>query len=156
MLKTKYKVSKLNHIGNDRKFSVFKCTILKEQCHISRIFSFPFFLPFYKLLMDLFSLKHIICIIFTFLYIQRQQIAAKSLSLQRLHPASIFAFSHASNILFTLAKIDTILSLFFLYFTSYLIPIEKLFYFQPYHIAITYTNPILNISEHCFNATLSL
>ena len=44
----------------------------------------------------------------------------------------------------------------FLYFTSYLIPIEKLFYFQPYHIAITYTNPILNISEHCFNATLSL
>ena len=56
----------------------------------------------------------------------------------------------------SLAKIDTILSLFFLYFTSYLIPIEKLFYFQPYHIAITYTNPILNISEHCFNATLSL
>ena len=56
----------------------------------------------------------------------------------------------------TLAKIDTILSLYFLYFTSYLIPIEKLFYFQPYHIAITYTNPILNISEHCFNATLSL
>ena len=45
---------------------------------------------------------------------------------------------------------------YFLYFTSYLIPIEKLFYFQPYHIAITYTNPILNISEHCFNATLSL
>ena len=55
----------------------------------------------------------------------------------------------------TLAKIDTILTLFFLYFTSYLVPIEKLFYFQPYHIAITYTNPILNISEHCFNATLS-
>ena len=51
-----------------------------------------------------------------------------------------------------LAKIDTILSLLFLYFTSYLISIEKLFYFQPYHIAITYTNPILNISEHCFNA----
>ena len=56
----------------------------------------------------------------------------------------------------TLAKIHTILSLFFLYFTSYLIPIEKLFYFQPYHIAITYTNPILNISEHCFYATLLL
>ena len=46
--------------------------------------------------------------------------------------------------------------IFFLDFTSYLIPIEKLFYFQPYHIAITYTNPILNISEHCFNDTLSL
>ena len=56
----------------------------------------------------------------------------------------------------SLAKIDTILPLCFLYFTSYLIPIEKLFYFQPYHIAITYTNPILNISEHRFNATLSL
>ena len=26
--------------------------VLKEQCHVSRIFSFPFFLPFYKLLMD--------------------------------------------------------------------------------------------------------
>ena len=25
---------------------------LKEHCHISRIFSFPIFLPFYKLLMD--------------------------------------------------------------------------------------------------------
>ena len=25
---------------------------LKEQCHISHIFSFPFFLPFYKLLID--------------------------------------------------------------------------------------------------------
>ena len=30
---------------------------LKEQCHISRIFSFPFFLPFYKLLMDSVELK---------------------------------------------------------------------------------------------------
>ena len=29
-----------------------KLFILKEQCHISRIFFFPFFLPFYKLLMD--------------------------------------------------------------------------------------------------------
>ena len=74
---------------------------LKEQCHISRIFSFPFFLPFYKLLMDSVQLKQINCISFTLFYIQRQQIAAKSLSLQRLHPASIFAFSYASNILFT-------------------------------------------------------
>ena len=74
---------------------------LKEQCHISRIFSFLFFLPFCKLLMGLFKLKRINWIIFTFLYIQRQQIAAKSLSLQRLHPVSIFEFSHASNILFT-------------------------------------------------------
>ena len=37
--------------------------VLKEQCHISRIFSFPFFLPFYKLLMDLFQLKHIIALL---------------------------------------------------------------------------------------------
>ena len=74
---------------------------LKEQCHISRIFFFPFFLPFYKLLMDSVELKHINCITFTLFYIQRQQITAKSLSLQRLHPASIFAFSRASNILFT-------------------------------------------------------
>ena len=79
---------------------VILCKYLKEQCHISRIFSFLFFLSFYRLLMDLFKLKHINCIIFTFLYIQRQQIAAKSLSLQRFYPASIFAFSHASNILF--------------------------------------------------------
>ena len=68
---------------------------LKEQCHISRIFSFSFFLPFYKLLMDSVELKHINCITFTLFYIQRQQIAAKSLSLQRLHPASIFSFFHA-------------------------------------------------------------
>ena len=34
----------LNFQGNDLN--------LKEQCHISRIFFFPFFLPFYKLLMD--------------------------------------------------------------------------------------------------------
>ena len=28
--------------------------VLKERCHISRIFSFLFFLSFYKFLMDLF------------------------------------------------------------------------------------------------------
>ena len=60
-----------------------------------------FFLSFYRLLMDLFKLKHINCIIFTFLHIQRQQIAAKSQSLQCFYPALIFAFSHASSILFT-------------------------------------------------------
>ena len=40
MLKTKYKVSKLNHIGNDRKFSVFKCTILRN------VFPITYFLFF--------------------------------------------------------------------------------------------------------------
>ena len=47
---------------------------LKERCHFSRILSFLFFLPFYKLLTDLVELKHINCIIFTLFYIQRQQI----------------------------------------------------------------------------------
>ena len=47
--------------------------------------------------MDLFKLKHINSIIFTFPHIQRQQIAAKSLLLQRFYPASIFAYSYASS-----------------------------------------------------------
>ena len=43
---------------------------------------------------------------------------------------------------YALAKIDTILSLFFSYFTSHLVPIEKLFYFcslsDCYHIIILF------------------
>ena len=36
--------------------------------------------------------------------------------------------------------------------------LEKLFYFFPHHIidVTYYTNPILNISEHCFNGILLL
>ena len=69
---------------------------LKEQCHISRIF-FPFFLAILQTSYGFSPIK-------TFkshYFYQKLQIAAKSLLLQRLHPASIFAFSRASNTLFT-------------------------------------------------------
>ena len=70
---------------------------LKEQCYISCIFFFPFFLAFLQTSYGFILIKtnklH-------FLYIQRQQIAAKSLSLERFYLASIFAFSQTSNILF--------------------------------------------------------
>ena len=47
-----------------------------EQCHISRIFSFPFFLPFYKLLRDLFSLKHLNSLLKSFVKITLTQMIA--------------------------------------------------------------------------------
>ena len=43
---------------------------LKEQCHLSRIFYFFIVLLFYEFLIDSVWLKHINCIIFTFLCIQ--------------------------------------------------------------------------------------
>ena len=61
----KFKLKYLVNKTLERKST--KELVLKEQCHISRIFSFLFFLSLYRLLMDLFKVKHVNCIIFTFL-----------------------------------------------------------------------------------------
>ena len=81
---------------------------LKKRCHISRIFSFLFFLPFYKLLILIKAYKlHY----FTFVYIQKQQIAAKSLSIQRFYPASTLHFPMLQTYFSTQMKV--IIDLFY-------------------------------------------
>ena len=87
----------------DRIYIVFELLRddIKGTVSFSRIFSFFFFLAFFQTSYGFILVKTYKLHYFYLPLYSETTNRGESLSLQRFYPAAIFAFSHASNILFT-------------------------------------------------------